>query len=150
MSDAFWGTISILWLMVSFIFTAYFAVKKNPSWRKGLISTGLSFAMLCWAISLPATPPLPKQTAAPVIEHDPLSAYVMAQDFVSSQLKAPSTAKFQSYSKDLVQDLGGGRYRISAYVDAQNSFGATMRNKFNCTVKYTGNNKWVSEEVELR
>lgn len=96
------------------------------------------------------TPVRPTATTAPVIEHDSISAYVMAQDFVSSQLKAPSTAKFQTYSKELVQDLGGGRYKISAYVDAQNSFGAMMRNQFNCTLKYIGNNKWVSEGVEIK
>lgn len=96
------------------------------------------------------TTDIPTATKAPVIEHDSLSAYVMAQDFVSSQLKAPSTAKFQTYSKELVQDLGGGRYYVSAYVDAQNSFGAMIRNQFNCTVKYVGNKKWISEGVELK
>ena len=149
MSSAFWGTISVLWFLVSLITLAYLALKKNQSWKKALISTGLSFAMFCWAVSLP-TPPPQKASQAQAVEHDSLSAYVMAQDFVSSQLKSPSTAKFQNYSKDLVQDLGSGRYKISAYVDAQNSFGAMMRNQFTCTVKYVGNKKWVSENVELK
>lgn len=83
-------------------------------------------------------------------KEDTLIAYVMAQDFVSSQLKSPSTAKFQNYSKELVQNLGDGRYRVSAYVDAQNPFGAMVRNQFNCIVKYVGNEKWVLENIEMK
>jgi hypothetical protein len=78
-----------------------------------------------------------------------LSAYVMAQDFVSSKLKAPATAKFPTFSNDFVTFLGDNRYRISAYVDAQNSYGATIRTHFSCVVKDVGNNKWVLESMEM-
>src|SRR4030042_1131474 len=65
---------------------------------------------------------------------DKSGAFVMSQDFVKKQLKAPSTADFPWYDDSFVTDLGGGRYIVSAYVDAQNSFGAQIRSNYTCVL----------------
>ncbi|KKN53705.1 hypothetical protein LCGC14_0599600 [marine sediment metagenome] len=80
-------------------------------------------------------------------KHDECSAYTMAQDFVTSRLKCPSTAKWPgfwagvSYS-EITFHLGGGKYRISSYLDAQNGFGAMVRVNFICVVEHVGGSRW--------
>ena len=66
-----------------------------------------------------------------------IDAWNCAQDAVKYRLKSPSTAKFPAYSASYVSDLGNNRYRISAHVDAQNSFGATIRQSFTVTLTLT-------------
>ena len=86
----------------------------------------------------------------PAPEHDAISAYVMAQDFVEAELKAPKTADFP-YSGDAdIQYSGDGRYTINSYVDSENSFGATIRTYFTAVVKYQGNQKWTLENLNLK
>jgi len=146
--SALLGTVSILAFLVLLVLLIYYAVKKNPVWKKCLIGVIASFALLCYAISLP-TPPPSAETTAPKVEHDPLSAFVMSQTFVEKQLKAPATAKFPLYSESKVTDLGDGKYKVDSYVDAQNSFGAMIRTNYTCTLKYVGDDKWQAEEVQL-
>lgn len=77
-----------------------------------------------------------------------ISAWVMAQQFVEEQLKSPSTASYGSVFGDyqdpdeVVSDLGGGRYTVIGWVDAQNSFGAILRRPFVCELKSLGDDKW--------
>ena len=52
------------------------------------------------------------------------------------KLKAPSTAKFAGSGETTRTDLGGGLYRVVSWVDAQNSFGAMIRQRFICEVKF--------------
>lgn len=61
-----------------------------------------------------------------------ITAFVMSQDFVRKNLKAPSTADFPSIASDGVQVhyLGNCTHEILAYVDADNSFGAKLRTKY--------------------
>jgi DNA-directed RNA polymerase subunit RPC12/RpoP len=76
-------------------------------------------------------------------------AYIMSQDFVKKQLKSPSSAKFPWYDDSFVSDLGEGRYIVSAHVDAQNAFGAMLQSRYICTLKYTGNDVWTCENVNI-
>jgi len=78
----------------------------------------------------------------PKPKHDAASAWVMCQSFVEDRLKAPRTAKWPWGYTDYVTDLGGGRYRIKAYVDSQNSFGAMLRTHFTAEVEWTGGDNW--------
>lgn len=63
-------------------------------------------------------------------------AWTVAQKEVKSMLKSPSTAKFpfSSISNGVEITHNGTTYIVNAYVDAQNSFGAEVRNNF--TVKF--------------
>lgn len=80
-------------------------------------------------------------------------AYVMCQSFVKDRLKAPSSAKFpgmfeETYS-DATTKLSETQFRVRSWVDAQNSFGAMIRNNYTCTVSYTGNDNWRLDGLEM-
>jgi len=80
-------------------------------------------------------------------------AYFMSQEFVKKRLKAPSTAEFPSLvleESDIritVQDPN--TFTISAYVDAQNAFGAKIRTHYTATLKYLGSDEWQALNVTL-
>ena len=69
--------------------------------------------------------------------HDEFDAVVVAEKAVKNNLKSPSTAEFCSH-KEYSITCSGDTWTVSGYVDAQNSFGATLRNDF--TVKFTFEN----------
>jgi predicted lipid-binding transport protein (Tim44 family) len=62
---------------------------------------------------------------------------IQCRDFVKARLKAPATADFSSLSGSASR-FADNKYVVHAYVDAQNSFGANIRNTYVCTVQYTG------------
>ena len=69
-------------------------------------------------------------------------AYVMMQNFVTKRLKSPGTAKFQFLDSENIENLGNQTYRISSYVDSQNSFGAVIRTNFIGLIKQTSHEDW--------
>lgn len=64
-------------------------------------------------------------------------AYVMCQSYVKETLKAPSTADFPLVDYQAWKQ-SKQTYVIKSYVDAQNSFGAKLRNHWSCKVRYSG------------
>lgn len=76
-------------------------------------------------------------------------AYVAAKGFVRDHLRAPSTAKFPCCYSDFTEDLGGGRYRIESYVDAENAFGAMIRDQYVVIVKWKGDDVWTLETIRF-
>ena len=71
-----------------------------------------------------------------------IEAFTVSKDFVEKQLKCPSTSDFPWYDDSFVTELDNGSYRVSAYVDAQNSFGAMIRNKYYCIVYPIREGQW--------
>jgi hypothetical protein len=69
---------------------------------------------------------------------DEIRAFVDCNRFVEASLRAPSTAKFADYSPDRVQAIGASRFRVRSWVDAENGFGARLRGRYTCTVRYDG------------
>ena len=67
--------------------------------------------------------------------HDKFDAITVAESVVEERLKSPSTAKFCSVS-DYTVTLDGDTWTIEGYVDAQNSFGATLRNNFTIRITF--------------
>lgn len=65
-------------------------------------------------------------------------AKICAVKAVKDNLKSPSTAKFCKYTEMTATNLGGNEWKVSGYVDAQNSFGATMREHWVVTLMLTG------------
>jgi hypothetical protein len=57
----------------------------------------------------------------------------VCEDFVKDRLKAPSTAEFETSVTGF-----GPEYTVTGTVDAENSFGARLRNQFTCTVRGDG------------
>lgn len=78
----------------------------------------------------------------------PYMAFVQCQGFVKAGLRAPASAQFPS--KPLAAlDTGGGVYLVTAHVDAQNSFGAMLRNDWACKVQYAGGHPGASSSWRL-
>lgn len=50
------------------------------------------------------------------------------------RLLAPATAQFASIAQSVVEDGAGGTVIVHTFVDAQNRFGALIRNGVTCTV----------------
>ena len=68
--------------------------------------------------------------------HDKFDAITIAEKEVKKQLKSPSTAKFCKTSEYTVT-VNKNKWTVSGWVDAQNSFGATLRNTFTVTITFT-------------
>ncbi len=86
---------------------------------------------------------------------DKIEAWVMAQQFVKDGLRSPGSADFGGVfgdyqdPDDVVTDLGSGKFRIRAWVDAQNAFGAEIRTRFLCELEYVGNDRWQLTSLEF-
>ncbi len=80
-------------------------------------------------------------------------AHIIAKDFIKASLKSPLTAKFPflEYNSVALPDteFGKNRYRASSYVDAQNAFGAMIRNNWTVTLRYLGGEWSLIENWEL-
>lgn len=80
----------------------------------------------------------------------------ITKDVVKSKLKAPSTAKFPGIllgAEDwrygaTFKDAGEGNviYQVQSYVDAQNSFGAMLRNNFNVVIEIN----WSTQKYTIK
>jgi len=88
-------------------------------------------------------------TAAVVATDDHMHSKIMCQQFVAKQLKAPSTAKFESLGtvaavKSIEEKFSHlpDTWDSAGYVDSQNEFGAMLRSSYHCTVQKTGPDKW--------
>ena len=62
------------------------------------------------------------------------TCYYYSQRLVKEKLKSPKSAEFPSYSDNFAK-RSGDTVTITAYVDAQNSFGATIRTDYVATIK---------------
>lgn len=65
-------------------------------------------------------------------------AFIISQDYVKKNLKAPSTAKFPFLDYTFSDPDPDNTIIIKSYVDAQNSFGAKLRNDYYVKVRYKG------------
>ena len=106
----------------------------NNSW-KVLIGVIIVFVIFSYAIDK-------KYGSASVI--DCTDAQSVARQFVKRQLKAPSTADFpyDDYEYECVEKTNN-RWVVKSYVDAENSFGAKLRQKWWVEMKYKkSTDKW--------
>ena len=99
------------------------------------------FLLACGVVRLLAIPTTTPSRRT-FSEGNEYMAWAMCQQFVETRLATPSTAKFQSYTGEFTSSLGGGRFRFNAYLDAQNVFGAVVRNNFVCTIESLGGGDW--------
>jgi len=75
-------------------------------------------------------------------------AYVMSQEFIQKQLKSPSTAKFPSYYEiNVIQT--DNRYKVEAYVDSGNSFGAIVRTNYRMILERNDNESWTKISCDI-
>lgn len=75
--------------------------------------------------------------------HDKFDAITIAEKEVKAQLKAPSTAKF-CRSSEYTVSRSSNTWTVSGWVDAQNSFGATLRNNFTVKITFSSSTKYTA------
>ena len=73
--------------------------------------------------------------------HDWAVAYTIAEDTVEDQLKAPSSAKFSNKNETSIS-VHNNVWIVSGWVEAQNSFGATIRNKYTVQITFTNSDNY--------
>ena len=78
-----------------------------------------------------------------------MDAWVFVQLEVEARLKNPGSASFPFGGHRDVVDLGRERYSISSYVDAKNSFGATVRTRFSATIRKVQGG-WQVEAINIQ
>jgi len=83
-------------------------------------------------------------------DHADGMAAATCEELVERQLKAPATAKFAPARETVIANLGGGKYRVSGYVDSQNSFGALIRSRYSCAVTTTNGTNFVLDQLEVK
>jgi hypothetical protein len=66
---------------------------------------------------------------------DQAGAQVMCERFIKDQLKSPGSADFSNEAATM--GATNTLWEVSGDVDAQNSFGASLRSHFTCVVRYT-------------
>lgn len=78
----------------------------------------------------------PETDAAGCLE--PYDAFLASRHFVRESMKSPGTAEVSNSSDSASKYIKTDdcRYRTSGYVDAQNSFGATLRTKWWAEIEY--------------
>ena len=107
----------------------------------GKILAYITFALLVVAIIMAVVLGQMDKKIKGYSEEDRADAWVCAQDVVKKNLKSPSSAEFCLMSEASIyyngEDGGGLRYTVSGYVDAQNSFGATIRQNFTVNLTVT-------------
>lgn len=82
-------------------------------------------------------------------EDNRIEAYVMAQQFVEQKLKSPDSAKYPLTANECTTRIEGQQYKISAYVDSQNSFGALIRANFVAVVQQYEKGKWKLVDLKI-
>lgn len=62
------------------------------------------------------------------------NAYELSVKQIYSELKAPSTARWSNFEQAVIKPAMFNQISVEIQVDAQNSFGAVLRNSWSCTV----------------
>ena len=124
---------------------------KTP-WYKPTRSGKWGIALLSLMVVLAALGDNKRRPSSRLDTAHELQMIKAAQRGVSSILKAPSTAEFPSptfnrgaYS---ISEVSPGTYRVTGYVDAQNSFGAKLRNNWAAICQGNGMD-WIASDAIL-
>ena len=129
------------------------AVKKKNRWWLWAIFIFMIAWFMGWVPGCGETPEQEakrlQREAELAAQNAAIEAFVMSQTFVKRQLRSPATAKFPSILEADVRDLGDGRFFVSAYVDAENAFGALIRTHYKATLRRIDDERWQAESVEL-
>jgi hypothetical protein len=108
---------------------------------------------LIWVVSIALTACGQPPSTEPSIA----GAYEECKAMALQVLKAPATAEFASL--DDIEAVGMDisapdgptkkEFKILGYVDAQNSFGAKLRNQFSCNITGWSGNVWVIDSFKI-
>ena len=110
--------------------------------RAGLVLLALVLLGGAWLII--RGPDKPKTAAEQAAEYQPSAADAerMCREDVLGKLKAPSTATFGDVQSTISDDFDINRWTVTGWVDAENSFGATIRSEWTCSATHRGGGRW--------
>lgn len=74
--------------------------------------------------------------------------YDVATEFVRRQLKAPSTAEFSPIEETSIKKMNENTWRVTGYVDSQNSYGAMLRSYWRVET-CLNNDEWTPIDIEI-
>ncbi len=76
----------------------------------------------------------------------------VCEKFVKARLKSPGSAKFRDPYGDQITYTGDGKgpITVTASVDSQNSFGASLRSPYTCTVTKASGSTWNLVKLDLQ
>lgn len=82
-------------------------------------------------------------------------AFVMSQGFVRQRLKSPGTADFPTITSpgvrvEYLPQESGCKHAVLAYVDAQNSFGGTVRNRYSVIMERVSGDVWRAHDLIIQ
>ena len=81
--------------------------------------------------------------------HSEVEAWVAAKIEVEDNLKSPKTASFPWSYEEYVTKINDNDFKVRSYVDSENSFGATIRTNFSCTVEFTGEDTYIVKDLQF-
>lgn len=86
----------------------------------------------------------PETAADRAANYEPSAADAerMCREDVLGKLKAPSTATFGDVRSMISDDFDPDRWIVTGWVDAENSFGATLRSEWTCDATHRGGGRW--------
>lgn len=95
------------------------------------------------------------EKAAPDSEEMKRYSHIISEYFVKQKLKSPSTADFPMFDYTSDYSQLDGTYLVTSYVDAQNSFGAIIRQYYSIKLKFNGGdwaeaNNWTGMQLKIR
>lgn len=133
------------------------AIQQSQNLRANivLIALGLFFAgIFLFFVLRPYLPARSSRVIAPTVVPAPkaFDACVMAHIFIKRQLKAPATADFPACDgpDTYIAPLAGDNWKVSSYVDAQNSFGAMLRSDYTTVMHYEpSTDRWTLTDYNL-
>lgn len=78
-----------------------------------------------------------------------IEVYSSVKEYVKKNLKSPKTAEFPRAieSQNHVKKVDKNTFTVKSWVDSQNSFGALIRTKFICNVRYSNGKLYGSNLV---
>ena len=81
-------------------------------------------------------------------------AAVMCEEFIKKdkRIKSPGSLKFSGVSETKIKTLSDKKpwkYQVTGWIDSENDFGATKRNRYECTVSTKDNDTWTRHELEF-
>lgn len=84
-------------------------------------------------------------------------AWAAMQKFVEQRLRTPGTVKWPDEGfwngrapEEFTSRVGEGEYKVTAWFDAQNGFGALIRTEFDGRVRKVPGDKWELLELHLQ
>lgn len=77
-------------------------------------------------------------------------SYTISKEQVKKKLKSPSSAKFPKNPTNYVTKINDSTYRVKAYVDSENGFGAMLRSDYTIDIVYRGKKAVRFENFDLK